>query len=434
MVNYRKFKDQTQFRTKILLTITISISELIIIYLVQNLSIENVILATFAVISLNLSFIVFWIRQKQTQEKLSESYEEASFEKERILTLINSITDAVLSVNSKGEIELFNSAALDLFNTNQNLVGKKISKIGAFTKINTDKFNFQEIFKSEKPFFSTNDLTLHSSDGDIRVELEIITVHSNFSNQKSHTNGKKFVIIIRDITKQKTLDEERDEFISVVSHELRTPVAITEGALSNLKIMIERKMPYETLQKSTDTTYQQVIFLATMINDLSTLSRAERGIGDSLENISPKELGQNLFKKYQPSAEEKGLILNLNLGNSLGNVRTSRLYLEELLQNFITNAIKYTREGSVEINFKKSKNGVIFSVKDSGIGISKSDQKRVFDKFYRSEDYRTRETGGTGLGLYVSAKLANKIGTKIQLNSKLNHGSEFFFELPNSKQ
>ena len=73
---------------------------------------------------------------------------------------------------------------------------------------------------------------------------------------------------------------------------------------------------------------------------------------------------------------------------------------------------------------------VTFAVKDSGIGISKTDQRKIFEKFYRSEDYRTRETGGTGLGLYVAAKLARKLGCKITLESRLNHGSTFAFSLP----
>jgi signal transduction histidine kinase len=73
---------------------------------------------------------------------------------------------------------------------------------------------------------------------------------------------------------------------------------------------------------------------------------------------------------------------------------------------------------------------VRFAVKDTGIGISRSDQDKIFNKFYRSEDYRIRETSGTGLGLYVSAKLSRKIGTKINLKSRLNYGSEFSFELP----
>lgn len=429
----QKLNERKELRTKIFLGVTIVISELTIIFLTQSLDSLGILLTILAIVALNLSFVVFWDRQRKTQNQLLFANKTKSLEHERILTLINSLPEAILSVNSRGEVELFNSAALDLLNTNENIIGRRISKLLTLAKTNTKKFDFQEVFRSDKPYFSSNNLTLSSSDEKPRIELEIITVHGAFSNDKKR-NPRKFVVILRDITKQKTLDEERDEFISVVSHELRTPVAITEGALSNLKIMIEKKMPFEKLQKNAETTYKQVIFLSTMINDLSTLSRAERGIGDQIEEICPKELGENLYNKYQKSASEKGLELNLNIENGIKKVKTSQLYLEELLQNFITNALKYTREGSVEISFKNSKNGVIFAIKDTGIGISKSDHKKVFEKFYRSEDWRTRETGGTGLGLYVARKLANKIGTKIELESKLNHGSVFSFELPAVKK
>jgi signal transduction histidine kinase len=171
-----------------------------------------------------------------------------------------------------------------------------------------------------------------------------------------------------------------------------------------------------------------------MVNDLSALSRAERGVGDDAEEIDVTDLAHKMIEKYTTDANANKLHLDLDLAPKIGKVKASRLYLEELLQNFITNAIKYTKKGSVKIIFSK-KNGIInFAIKDTGIGISKTDQAKVFEKFYRSEDYRTRETGGTGLGLYVAAKLSHKLGTRIQLVSRLNVGSTFSFDLPELKE
>lgn len=100
------------------------------------------------------------------------------------------------------------------------------------------------------------------------------------------------------------------------------------------------------------------------------------------------------------------------------------------MQNLITNAIKYTQKGSITISILKKGDGIEFSVADTGIGISKSEHKKIFEKFYRSEDYRTRETKGTGLGLYIVKKLAEKLSTYIKLTSKLDQGSSFSFTLP----
>jgi signal transduction histidine kinase len=235
---------------------------------------------------------------------------------------------------------------------------------------------------------------------------------------------------MRDVTKSKSLEEERDEFISVVSHELRTPLTIAEGSLSNTLIMM--KHPDSTPQMLQDTVsvaHEQILFLAHMVNDLSTLSRAERGVADTGELIDIRELANKLHSAYQTEATAKKLHLNLDLGTTLGHVFASRLYLEELLQNFITNAIKYTKKGTVTLTVRQKNNMVTFAVKDTGIGVSKSDQAKLFQKFFRSEDYRTRETGGTGLGLYVAAKLARKLGTKITFTSRLDHGSTFSIAL-----
>lgn len=431
MDKFHNYKNELLIR--FMLGTMIFLSEIAIIFITNPPTFNNFIVIFFALFTLNLAFIIFGVRQRQTRQKMFEARKNAEDSRNRILTIINSLTDAVLGIDSRGKIELYNSAALEILGENSEILNKSLSKICKLAKINTQKFEIQEILKLGKPYFSTNDLILQKEDETLRIEIEIIKIKESFS-KKSRSNLKKFVVILRDITKQKTLDEERDEFISVVSHELRTPVAILEGSLSNLKLLIDKKAPFKMLEKSAKTAYSQNNFLATMVNDLSILSRTERGIGEGTEEINPKELAETLFKKYHKTAFERGLSLNLNIDNNLNYVKASKLYLEELLQNFITNALKYTREGSIEICFKNSQKGVIFEIKDTGIGISSSDQKRIFEKFYRSEDWRTRETGGTGLGLYISSKLAAKIGTKIQLESKLNHGSKFFFELPKIKE
>ena len=381
-----------------------------------------------AVISLDLIFLLFLFDQKKNQNTLIEAQKNIIHEHEKVLAIINSIREAIVSVDIKGNIELYNSAALDFFDTNASLIGKNINNILKLTTLDGKTFNLKKVLVKNKSLFSRNDLSFNLGEEKIRVEIELVAVSDVFLT-KERLKDKKYILMIRDITKQKTLDEERDEFISVVSHELRTPVTIAEGAISNLSLAIEKDMPKQVLSKNADITYEQVKFLATMINDLSTLSRAERGVGDKFVELNIKDLGQKILEKYHKNADEKGLNLELVMDNNLPSIKTSELYLEELLQNLITNALKYTKEGEIKISITNNEKNIRFMVEDTGIGISKSDQKKIFDKFYRSEDYRTRETGGTGLGLYVSSKLADKLDTKIELSSKLNHGSKFWFDI-----
>ena len=387
------------------------------------------IISVVSVSILGMAIVTVLNSQKANQEDIVNSRNRERNQREKLLTIINSLTDSMMVVDASGKIEVYNAAALDLLDTNETLTGKNISKFLRIKDDTGEKFDILKTLKQTKQNLNRSDLVYETSAETIRIELRILPIHGTYSDE-SPAREKSFVITLRDITKEKTLDDERDEFISVVSHELRTPVAIAEGAISNLKLMIEKNMPLDKMQKAVDSTYEEIMFLANMVNDLSTLSRAERGIGNNCEAIKTKELGENLYNKYLKDAEEKGLELNLDLGPNLKEILTSRLYLEELLQNLITNAIKYTKEGSVTISIKNKSKEIEFAIIDTGIGISKNDQKRVFDKFYRSEDYRTRETGGTGLGLYVSCKLADKMGTKIELKSRLNHGSTFKFSLP----
>jgi signal transduction histidine kinase len=151
------------------------------------------------------------------------------------------------------------------------------------------------------------------------------------------------------------------------------------------------------------------------------------------EQIDVADLVTELQSAYTKQATDKGLKLEAHTTGKPVLV-SSRLYVREVLQNFVTNAIKYTEEGSVSIKAKPAKNGVAFSVADTGIGISKTDRKRVFEKFFRSEDFRTRSTNGTGLGLYVTAKLARLLHADLKLSSRLNHGSVFEITIPNQEK
>jgi PAS domain S-box-containing protein len=390
-------------------------------------------MTAFTVVFLGGAILSVYRAQETKRQELMHSQERERLQYDRLLTIMNNLTDAAFSTNEKGEVLLYNAASLDLLDTNDNIKGKTISSLLHLHDTEGNAVDIVEVLKETTRVLRRDDLSHSYSDGEsVRLELSLAPIRSNYSTRAKREEQGGYIIIARDITKQKSLEEERDEFISVVSHELRTPITIVEGSLSNLDILLHRpQAPSESVLKETVTTaHDQVLYLAKMVNDLSTLSRAERGVADTPEEINVSELLHEMHTQYQHDAEAKKLHLNLDIGGRLGVVNVSRLYLEELLQNFITNAIKYTKEGSVTITAHRAKGHVTFEVKDTGIGISRSDQAKVFNKFYRSEDYRIRETGGTGLGLYVSSKLARKLHTTIQLKSRLNHGSSFSFVLP----
>ncbi len=369
-------------------------------------------------------FVMIIVSSQRKNRALMKSQESEFLQVTRLNTLLNSISDAVLTLNRYGRITSQNAAAQGFFDTNQSLIGRDIDKLLILTNDENESVSIRALIDEVKSSSLRDDLSVGSG-GDVRhLSVQMARIRSTFGDSEEYG----VVLIIRDITKQKTLEEEKDEFISVTSHELRTPIAIAEGSLSNFILMQDRGASKEKLASVAEEAHKQVVYLAKMINDLSTLSRAERGVGGDVEPIKVNEMLHNLYLKYEPEATEKSLHLNLEAEHHLPNVETSRLYLEEILQNFITNAIKYTKEGSVTFGAKmESENAIRFFVRDTGIGIGKSDVQHIFEKFYRSEDYRTRETSGTGLGLYVVEKLASKLGTKIDVESRFNVGSTFSF-------
>lgn len=424
---------RTALAISLLSVVVAATVDAIIRYPVDPSIVGHNLMGTAAILILGVAMVGVIIAQETRRQALIQSQAQERLQYDRILTIINNLTDATFSTDEKGTILMYNAACLDLLDTNESLRGKNISDLFNLADGSKESVKLFDVLDGATRATRRDDLTHSYADGEqIRLEITYAPIRSTYSMHKKAQVQAGYILILRDVTKQKSLEEERDEFISVVSHELRTPTTIVEGTLSNVQLMLERQdVPdKKTLTDVITTAHDQVLYLAKMINDLSTLSRAERGVGDSQEDIDVNALIEKLHKQYDRDASTKGLHLNLDLGSKLGSIHVSRLYVEELLQNFITNAIKYTKEGSITIIAKKSKDVVRFAVKDTGIGISRGDQAKIFNKFYRSEDYRIRETNGTGLGLYVAAKLAHKLKTKINLKSRLNHGSEFSFELP----
>lgn len=350
-----------------------------------------------------------------------------NLQKDRFITIINNLNQAVVSTDAEGVIDIYNAATLNLLDTNLSLKGKTIDSVFKLKNQAGERVKLLSEMNKSIESVTRDDLVTIDSDGQqMRLEIIYSPIRSSYIKTKKSDILGGYIVMFRDITKAKSLEEERDEFISVVSHELRTPIAISEGSLSNLELMMQHPDTSPKMREdAVKSAHEQILFLAKMVNDLSTLSRAERGVADTKELVDVKELVKKLYDEYAPQAHKKKLHFDIDLGPSLGHVNASKLYLEELLQNLVTNSIKYTKTGSIKIIVKKNDNKVTFAIKDTGIGISKYDKERIFDKFYRSEDYRTRETSGTGLGLYVAKKLAHKLDTHIDVTSRLNHGSTF---------
>lgn len=352
-----------------------------------------------------------------------------SVEHEQLTSLINSMADGVIAVDHHMKIVTSNGAALNILDVNNTLLGRRLREVFRPADKNNQPIDIEQMVEAAKIPTTSRDLVLKYADGSqINLYLSIAPVHLGYGKR----GRRGYVLLLRDITHEKSLEEERDEFISVVSHELRTPIAITEGNISNAQFIASKTGDIGQVKAALAQAHDQIIFLSDMINDLATLSRAERGkLVVDIKPIDCDILIKNLSETYNSDASAKGLTLKTNITGKLPPLFSSDLYVREVLQNFITNAIKYTEKGSVTIGATAEPKGIRFTITDTGIGISKTDQEKIFDKFFRSEDYRTRKNNGTGLGLYVTMKLARLIHAEIDVKSQLDHGSTFTIFIPN---
>lgn len=362
---------------------------------------------------------------------LSES-EHQAIERERLLSLINSMADGVIATDSNGKIILYNGAALDLVNTNQNLENKPLKQFIDTRSADGKRVDIIAEANKSDSLIKRDDLVFkNTEDEQINLYVSVASIYLATSSKDS----QGFICILRDITKEKSIEEQRDEFISVVSHELRTPIAITEANISTAmlpNILKSQKKAKQLLEQA----HHNIVFLADMVNDITTLAHAERGtLTAEIEIVDAKQLLDEVFETYKQEASDDGLELIHQASDDLPVLHSNNYRIKEIIQNFVTNAIKYTEKGSVTIKAERAgKDEVRFSVIDTGIGLSKSDQKHVFDKFWRSEDYRTRSHNGTGLGLHVAKKLAERMQGTVGVESKLNKGTTFWLQVPSLKK
>ena len=235
----------------------------------------------------------------------------------------------------------------------------------------------------------------------------------------------------QDITKLKEVDKAKSEFISMASHQLRTPLSSISLSSELLLRGIAGKLEDDPRG------YVEEIFISTqkmseIINDLLNVSKIEMGVNEiRLQNFNVAKFADNLLSELNLQILKNGLILERVYAPEGLEVDFDKNILTAIVENLITNSIQYTPAGGkITITIKMSDKGPLIMVADNGCGISKVEQDKIFNKFFRAENAKKYDAGGSGLGLYIVKSLADKTGVKIWFESEVGKGTTFYVLLP----
>lgn len=355
----------------------------------------------------------------------------ARFAEAQMRALTNHIDDAVASINTHGQVLVYNPALLELMDTHQDISGTLIQHVMNLIGPDDVPIAIEKLFPTNKQTFSTNAFKIAYKNNDFaHVFMSIIPVGGGTNSLLD----EGYLIVMRDITKQRSFEQDQKTFISLMSHELRTPLTTTEGAISNLIFQAESKKSKPLYLPPLRASHDQITKLLQIIGDLEAYSQTYETIPDSAKTmVDIVKLFDELRNEFNVPAETKGLKLDLKHKPGIKLV-SDKGRIHQILKNLIDNAIKYTENGSVRITCYGDNDSVVFEVIDTGPGIGKSDIAQLFKPFYQSETYETRSLGGTGLGLYLSQRLAKTIGATITVSSELGSGSSFRLTIINVKE
>lgn len=378
------------------------------------------------------------------QNEANDAKAEANLQAEQLEATVSASLDGIIIINSDGLIVDFSESAEQIFGHKKtNILGRKMSEIIVPERYREAHNNGMARMRD------TGKANILGQ----RIEIEALRANGEefmselaISRSRSST-GEVFIAYIRDISEakaaQQALQDAKDvaelanraktQFISAMSHEIRTPFNAVLGILDILgdtKLTKDQKQLIHTADKTSQS-------LLRIINDVLDYARISSGSVKIVnEPFYAPDIFEDVHQLFAMQAKDRNISLSLNasgaqeihLSGDIGRIR-------QVLMNFVSNAIKYTKDGAVEliVETKMTEDGtcsLLCKVKDNGGGISQAKQDRIFDEFYMAEDVDTRETEGTGLGLTICKTLAKMMGGTIGVESEPGKGAVFWVNIP----
>ncbi len=345
--------------------------------------------------------------------ELKENLNEVTRQKKQIETILLHMTDGIVAFDRHGNIIHINLAA------------KKLLGI-------TEQQNFEEIFQKfdvdinlEKIIY-LDDWT--SSEKKLNLENQSINLFfAPFKNENDRPAG--VIVVVQDITEQEKLDSMRKEFMADVSHELKTPITSIMGYADTL---LDSDVDEENQKKFLSRISSEAERMSKLVADLLILSKYDTAkIKVEKTEFDLGELVKYVFEGQTIEMQKKELTGECYVTADVPPIYADKSGMERVIINILSNAIKYTEAGgniTVYVGFVY--NDAYIKIKDTGRGIPEADLQKIFERFYRVDKARARETGGTGLGLSIAKEILDQNDSKIDVKSEVGKGTEVIIRIP----
>ncbi|MFS0690557.1 cell wall metabolism sensor histidine kinase WalK [Sporosarcina sp. 179-K 8C2 HS] len=352
--------------------------------------------------------------------QLQESQSTTESEQRKLASVLENMTDGVISTDRKGRVSLINDSALMMLRMTRDLVlNRPIASILGLEQ----EYTFEDLIQVKDSIaldFSTE-----------KVPYILRATFSVTQRETGFVNG--LIVVLHDNTEQEKIDMERREFVSNVSHELRTPLttmrsyldALAEGAWKNEEIA-------PSFLRVTQTETERMIRL---VNDLLKLSRMDSKEYElNTEWVEFNHFFNSIIERFEFSKSQNVHFKRLLPSEDLF-VEIDTDKMTQVIDNIISNALKYSPDGG-DVRFGVTTSGTFIKVmiSDDGMGIPQANVNRIFDRFYRADRARSRAMGGTGLGLAIAKEMIIAHGGEIWAESEEGKGTTIFFTLPFEQQ
>lgn len=353
-------------------------------------------------------------------KNLEQQYIFLEEEKSKTLAIIDNFSDGLLVFDKNNKLVLINPKAQYFFKLKkQNIVGKSIPELLEIVAIKPlaellNKKVKKEIFRQK--FKVEEDLTL---------EISTVSVI-----RKREELGS--LVILHDITREKLIERMKNEFVSLVAHQLRTPLSaikwITRMILDEELGEINEEQ--RDFLKDSYSANEKMIVLIKNLLDIAKIEEGRYIFEQSAVDI--EKIIEDVIDSYKEKIKKGGLKVEFKRPRKkTPKIRIDGEKMQIAIDNLVGNAIAYTlKGGKVTVSLRAGEKKLEFSIKDSGVGISKEQQKRVFSKFFRGDNVVKIETEGNGLGLYIAKNIVEAHGGRIWFKSQVNKGSTFYFTIP----